>query len=210
MKRPDVELRPLAGPGVAVLLAAALLGGTWQVAGTWLQAHADEFRRARAELAQAASRYRNASDDQEVYEEYAARFLDMSARGWIGPEQRLGWIEALQQINADLKLPTLAYDIGEQVSVGARQTSAHLELQRTPMTLRLGTLHEGDVIDLLTRLQETGKGLLSVEQCDFSRDGDRVRLDAGVANVQIQCALDWYTLRMTRRKPLAASEEGAP
>lgn len=200
MKRPEVDLRPLIGPGIALIVALGLLGATWVIAGDWLQTRSDDFRRARGDLAQAANRYRNASDDQQVYEEYATRFRQMRASGWIGEAQRLGWIEALQQINADLKLPTLRYDIGEQARVEPSGSSAHLELSRTPMTLNLGALHEGDVIELLERLQEAGRGLMSVERCSLSRNGERVQLDADAANVQIECSLDWYTLSMQRRK----------
>ncbi len=200
MKRTEVDLRPLIGPGLAALLALGLLAATWVVVGDWLQTRSDEFHRARSELAQAASRYRNASDDQQVYAEYAARFRRMRASGWIGPEQRLGWIEALQRINADLKLPTLRYDIGEQTRVEPAMPSAHLELNRTPMTLNLDALHEGDVIELLERLQDEGQGLMSVERCSLARNGERVRLDADAANVRIECSLDWYTLSMQRRK----------
>lgn len=211
MKRPEVDLRPLIGPGIASLLALALLVATWVVAGDWLQTRSDDFRRARSELAQAANRYRNASDDQQVYEEYAARFRQMRASGWIGEEQRLGWIEALQQINADLKLPTLRYDIGEQTLVEPSGPSTHLELHRTPMTLNLGALHEGDVIELLERLQAEGQGLMSVERCSLARNGERVRLDADAANVRIECSLDWYTLSMQRRKNSSTTaREGQP
>jgi hypothetical protein len=208
MKRLEVDLRPLVGPGIASLLALALLAATWVIAGDWLQTRSDDFRRARSELAQAASRYRNASDDQQVYQEYATRFRQMRASGWIGPEQRLGWIEALQRLNADLRLPTLRYDIGEQTEVEPNEPSSHLELHRTPMTLNLGALHEGDVIDLLQRLQAMGQGLMSVERCGFSRNGDRVRLDADAANVNIECSLDWYTLTMQRRKDSSKTAQG--
>jgi hypothetical protein len=208
MKRLEVDLRPLVGPGIASLLALALLAATWVIAGDWLQTRSDDFRRARSELAQAASRYRNASDDQQVYQEYATRFRQMRASGWIGQEQRLGWIEALQRANADLRLPTLRYDIGEQNQVEPNEVSSHLELHRTPMTLNLGALHEGDVIELLQRLQAMGQGLMSVERCGLSRNGDRVRLDADAANVNIECSLDWYTLTMQRRKDSSKTAQG--
>lgn len=208
MKRLEVDLRPLVGPGIASLLALALLAATWVIAGDWLQTRSDDFRRARSELSQAASRYRNASDDQQVYQEYATRFRQMRASGWIGQEQRLGWIEALQRANADLRLPTLRYDIGEQNQVEPNEVSSHLELHRTPMTLNLGALHEGDVIELLQRLQAMGQGLMSVERCGLSRNGDRVRLDADAANVNIECSLDWYTLTMQRRKDSSKTAQG--
>ncbi len=202
------EYRPLLGPAVATAAAAVLLAATWHFTASWLAERGADYRRASAELSQAASRYRNASDDQAVYEQYAARFLDMSERGWIGSEQRLEWIESLQQINADLRLPRLAYEIGEQVPAEGHRND-NLRLQRTPMQLDLGLLHEGDLLALLDRLDREGEGLLSVRRCSLSRAQERVRLDAGATNVRAECALDWFTLQLERRREVASSSGGA-
>lgn len=195
MTRPEIELRPLAGAAAAALVGLVALAAVWHLGGVWLDERADDFHRARAQLSAAASQYRNASDDQAVYQRYAARFRDMGERGWIGPEQRLGWIESLQAINRELKLPTLRYDIEQRATVEGAG-SGRLTLHRTPMTLTLGALHEGDIIALLERLGSAGAGLMSVHGCELVRAGERVRFDIRSANVDVRCALDWYTLQI--------------
>ncbi|MEX2576275.1 MAG: hypothetical protein WD382_06445 [Halofilum sp. (in: g-proteobacteria)] len=210
MKRLGDEYRPLLGPAIMAVTAAVLLAATWHYSAAWLAERGADFRRAQSDLTQAANRYRNASDDQEVYQEYAARFLDMRERGWVGEERRLEWIETLQGINADLRLPRLAYEIGEQVPAEGYGRDGDLELRRTPMSLDLGLLHEGDVLTLLQRLEDEGKGLMAATRCELSRAQQRVRLDAGASNIRAECGLDWYTLQIERRRDIAGAAGDGP
>lgn len=193
----DPTLRNLAGSLIAAAAGLAVLVGTAWIASGWLADRERAFNRARSELARAADQYRNASDDQAVYRQYADRFRDMSERGWIGEEGRLTWIEALQSINADLKLPVLRYEIGQRTSVEHPRAggASSLHLYRTPMRLDIGALHEYDIVELLERLDEAGDGLLSLSSCTMTRNG-KLRFDARRANVDAACELNWYTLRL--------------
>lgn len=186
--------------GGSLALAAgglALLGGTVQVVTTWLAERERAFERARGELSQAARQYRSASDDQAVYREYATRFRDMRARGWIGEERRLTWIEALRAVNDDMKLPVLRYEIGQRAPtrLDGAPGSDRLQLYRTPMELEIGALHEYDIVELLQRVQREGAGLLALSECRFRREGT-LRFDPRATNVRARCALDWYTLEL--------------
>lgn len=201
MAKPDFDPRQLAGSAIAAAVAAALLLVALQYGSAWLDERAGDYRRARAELERAARQYRSASDDQAVYQEYASRFRSMIERGWIGPEQRLSWIESLQEVNTELKLPVLRYEIERQRDVplnGAGFDASHLRLQRTPMRLRIGALHEGDVLALLDGLAAAGRGLMTAEQCSLRRTNDtgEVRFDPRQANVEVECAVNWYTLEI--------------
>ena len=122
----------------------------------------------------------------------------MGQRGWIGEEQRLSWIEALQAINAELKLPILRYDIGQRTEVPLTRApfdASRLHLYRTPMALEIGALHEYDVVNLLRELAGRGAGLMDLSSCRFSQSGP-IRFDPRSAKVQASCALDWYTLQL--------------
>ena len=202
MAKPEIDLRPLLWPGAAAALAALVLAGSWYGADAWLAERERAFDRARSELAAAARKYRNASDDQAVYEQYAARFREMAERGWIGAEQRLIWIEALQRINGDLGLPTLKYQIARRepasLPPGAGVDAGRLQLYRTRMELTVGALHEGDLLSVLDGLAERGKGLMAVERCRLERAAaaGEVRLAADATNVRARCTLDWYTLEI--------------
>lgn len=200
MKLTDIDLRVLLWPGLAAVAAAALLIATWQWTESWVAASERDYRQARSQLIQAANQYREASDDQEVYQRYASRFTELREAGWIGNEQRLSWIEALQAINSDMRLPTLRYDIRQQQSANpaGMRLADRLELRQTPMSLQLRALHERDILDLLAGLREQGAGLMGVSQCRMQRigSGPDIRVRPGEPNVDANCELHWYTLRM--------------
>ena len=193
------ELRPLIGPGAAALAALVVLAAVAWFGSDWLASRENAYRQARAELSRAASQYRNASDDQAVYEQYASRFRTLQQRGLIGAEQRLSWVEALQGVNQELKLPVLQYEIAQQERVGLAGVPfdvAHLRLRRSKMTLRFDALHEGDVLQLLQSLADSGAGMMEVEQCGFRsmREAGALQIDPPGANLGVECRLSWYTL----------------
>lgn len=200
MKLNEVDLRALRAPAIAAAVAALLLAASLHFTSQWLAGAEREYRQARAELDRAARQYRDASDDQAVYQRYASRFTRRGENGWIGREQRLSWIEALQTINADLHLPTLRYDIAQQESVtpGGIRMPARMDLRRTRMRLDIGALHEGDILEVLARLREQGAGLMAVNGCSLERvgDGPDIRASPRRANIDARCDLDWYTLRL--------------
>ena len=188
-------LRRFGGSAALALAALLLLGGTLHYAQQWLAEREQAFAQARRDLATAADQYRSASDDRAVYRQYATRFRDMRARGWIGPERRLTWIEALQAINTELKLPVLRYEIGRRTPASGTRTRDSLRVYRTPMELTIVALHEYDVFRLLRRLAQQGAGLMALSQCELRRN-DPIRLAPGARNVEANCALDWYTLEL--------------
>lgn len=200
-----IDWRPFAGPAAAAAVGLLVLGLTWQASTGWLGERAGAFRRARAELARAAEQYHSASDNQAVYARYADRFRRMIERGWIGRENRLGWIEALQTISRDLRRPSLHYRIGAQHVV--ERPGAHLALRRTAMRLRFGALHAGDVLTLLSRLRRAGDGLMAIDYCSLSRAGERIQFSARAVNVNVECRLQWYTLRIERPDASGGADE---
>ncbi|MDX1609649.1 MAG: hypothetical protein R3225_05955 [Halofilum sp. (in: g-proteobacteria)] len=205
MAEQPFDWRALRGPGIAALVAATLLGGVAYAAAAWLDGKQLDFRRARGELARAASQYRSASDDKAVYEEYAARFRQLERDGMVGEERRLSWVEALQAANKELKLPVLRYDISPQRDVplaDADFDTGRFNLHRSDMEVRFGALHEGDVLRLLESLAEQGDGLMDAQSCgiELARSGGEVRLDAASANLEVICRLNWYTLEIEREE----------
>lgn len=201
MAEPQIEWRTLRTPAALAATALLLLVGTAWAGSVWLDEKERDYRRARGELSRAASQYRSASDDKAVYEEYAARFRELERTGMIGEEYRLSWIETLQTINQELKLPVLRYEISPQSTAtldGAGFDTGHFSLYRSDMTVKFGALHEGDVLRLLSTLAGDAAGLMETESCSMKRSrGDgTIAHDAGSANLEVSCRLHWYTLQI--------------
>lgn len=201
MAEPQIDWRTLWVPAALAAVALLLLLGTAWAALAWLDQKERDYRRARSELSRAASQYRSASDDKAVYEEYAARFRELEQNGMIGEEHRLSWIETLQTINQELKLPVLRYEISPQSDAaldGAGFDTGRFSLHRSDMTVTFGALHEGDILRLLNRLAGGAAGLMETESCSmkYSRGNGTIIHDAGSANLDVSCRLHWYTLQI--------------
>lgn len=201
MAEPQIDWRTLWVPAALAAMALLLLLGTAWAASVWLEGKERDYQRARGELSRAASQYRSASDDKAVYEEYAARFRELEQNGMIGEEHRLSWIETLQTINQELKLPVLRYEISPQSDAaldGAAFDTGRFSLRRSDMTVTFGALHEGDILRLLNRLAGGAAGLMETESCSMkhSRGNGTITHDAGSANLDVSCRLHWYTLQI--------------
>ncbi|MDZ7748279.1 MAG: hypothetical protein U5K43_05120 [Halofilum sp. (in: g-proteobacteria)] len=201
MTAPELDLRPLVLPGLAVVMAAGLLGLTVALADARIEQHARALERARAGLAEASRRQREASREQALHARYAQRFRQMQRRAWIGGGRRLRWIETLQRVNGELLLPRLRYEIGARralVPAGADLGDGRLRLYHTPMTLTLGALHEGDLLAVLDALAASGGGVPALARCGLARAPGRARtrFRAGSANLDIACVLHWYALEL--------------
>lgn len=197
----SIEWRELRVTAALAAAALSLLAIVLYFGSAWLAERESAYDRARSALARAASQYRSASDDTAVYDEYASRFRELEYSGMIGEERRLAWIEALQAANRDLKLPTLKYEITPRESVSLEDTDVgqrNLDLHRSTMTLQIGALHEGDVLDLLRSLAQERAGIMEAESCVFVRmkAPESLSYDPGSANLDVTCRVHWYTLEI--------------
>lgn len=122
----------------------------------------------------------------------AATFNQLQARGLIGEEQRLDWIELLKSIHEQRRLIDLEYEIAPQRSLDANPGS-DLDFYASSMKLHLKLLHEEDLTRLLADLRNQAKALLQIRSCKV----DRLANGSGQANLSADCEIDWITLRPT-------------
>jgi hypothetical protein len=146
-------------------------------------------------------RYDETTRNKQLYRQYLDIYLSYNNKGIIGAEQRLSWIEVLQQINKELKLPALKYEISPQ----AEADLPHLRLPQniaikvSNMNLVAGLLHEGDMIDLFRMLTAQANGLYALQSCELASrmSASRiVRYQPGVAYINLTCLLSWYTVEI--------------
>ena len=152
-------------------------------------------------LSQAQQRYNEARRNKEVYRQYLDSYLKLSAKGVIGKEQRLSWIEVLQDINKRLQLSSLRYEISPQqaAELPAISLPRNIKANASKMKLNAGLLHESDLVDVLETLKLHANGFYALDSCEiFSRLGSRraIRYQPGASYVGIDCILSWYTIEI--------------
>ena len=140
------------------------------------------------------------SEETEIKQKSAV-FARLQARGMVGEEQRLEWVELLKTIRDRRRLLDLQYEIAPQRALDAAPGSAYAFYAST-MKIQLKLLHEEDLTRLLDDLRQQARALIQVRNCNVSRlprgSGD------GTAQLQADCQIDWITLRAS------ASAEAKP
>jgi hypothetical protein len=184
---------PIIGLGAALVLVSLLVS------------FADQYR-TKNEIAlqtqqnmlnQARQKLQSSGLEKETIVQYLPMYNDLLAKGFIGEERRIEWIETLRQIHAQHKLFSIDYSIALQESYKPNflPNLGNFRLNRSVMSLKLDMLHEGDLLTLLDGLREQTTPFI-VRDCEISRPvGAMVNIKNIAANMQANCEIDWLTLR---------------
>lgn len=149
---------------------------------------------AQAHNLQAQAKLKQVREEESEIKLKAALFSNLAARGVIGEEQRLDWVELLRDIRSNRRLLDIQYEFSPQQPLDHGQ--GPWSFQVSSMRLQLQLLHEEDLLNVLADLRNTAKAQVLVRSCEVSRQprppGDSPSLHA---NLKAQCLLDWITLR---------------
>ena len=189
------DLKKLRGAAaLATLMALAGAGALWASARLADEAKQDHSRaiaaRATAQGGLAAAQAEELEIAQKI-----DRYRQLAARGAIGAEQRLAWVELIRDTRSRHRLGALDYEFSPQRPLDrsiAPSDAGQLEVSSSTLRLRLPLLHEGDLLTLLDELSQHAPALVRVRECSMVR---RVVTDATPETLQADCLLDWITFR---------------
>lgn len=194
MTRPPFAILKLP---LLLLLAALLLavgGILWgqrqtQDAGTALQQQRTALNQARQQLDRSRQQQRLIAVHQGDYQA-------LVARGFVGPEDRLAWIEAVQLANRDAGLYGLNYRLTPRTA-SPPALAQDLPLGQTHMTLTFPLLVETDLTRFLDALKARAHGVVRVQGCSLSRPDNTSFEAVNHPHLQAECDLLWFTVSTT-------------
>jgi len=199
--------RSLMAAAVLCIVAAALAAGATWLAKTSALAQSS----AQADLQAAEQALQNTQSDRARLEENLQLFGKLRQARFVQAPDRLALLEALEAAAGDLRQSTLAWELGPQETLKALnddQTGAPVaQLVRVPMKLSASGVHEQEWLALLARLQGSGAGSFTTDDCvyeqkPFSKAG------ATVPALGVVCNLSWlYVLADAQAK---VQTDGAP
>lgn len=186
-----VKLRlPLLGT-LALLILAGLLAW-WSVRQG--QKAQQEWNAAAAAKNQIEQRLRQVRTEEQDLKDRTLIFQQMQNKGITGEEKRLDWTELLRQIQRDMHLPGMSYEFGPQKPL-ERVNGVAFAYFASPMRLQLRLLHEGDLVNFLTRLQNEAKAMVLVRSCKLGPNPQSSDGRAAAAQLAAECELQWITVR---------------
>ena len=149
-----------------------------------------ENKQAVAKRADVQGKLANARNEEQELLDKFARYQSIVARGYIGSERRLDWVEQIRKIKTNRKLLDVFYELEPQQVLDATNASG-FDFMVSSMRLQMQLLHEEDLLNFLADLREGFRAYTAVKTCTvtrLTRQGSSVQLAA-------DCTLDWVTLR---------------
>lgn len=179
---------------IALLLAAISLAA----AGIFWSHTLDAQARADLQAQQTALNAAHARQEQGRTEaRLIAQHLDaynaLVARGFVGEENRLAWIEAVQLANRDARLYGLTYTLSPRADAPPSQANG-LPLKQTLMRVNMSLLVETDLQRFLDALHTRAPGIFRVSQCRLSRIADTPPQPVNHPELDVECELLWFTV----------------
>jgi len=178
-----------------ILMLAALLlaiSGVW-----WSQDRANQAKQAlqrqHSALNLSHKQLDHSRQQQQLITTHLAAYQALAARGFIGAEDRLAWIEAAQHANRDAGLYGLDYRLTPRTA-SPPTLAQGLPLGQTVMTLTLPLLLETDLTRFLTALKARAPGVFRVRGCRLTRVNDTFTNTSGAPQLSAECELLWFTV----------------
>ena len=141
---------------VVVLFAGA---GVWWSSSKLSEAEAARMQQTQANKA-ARDKLQRSDNEKKLIQQYQGAYQALIARGFIGAENRLVWLEAVQQANRDAQLYGFDYSLEPRALVTAPlrsgQANSSVALGQTVMRIKMPILVEDDLTHFLNALQPVG------------------------------------------------------
>ncbi len=178
-----------------IILAASLLSSMALVGAgkALLTEQQNGMNQAQTQRNDALNKRRQAEQDNLEIHDYQPKFMTLRARGFVGEEKRLDWMEQIKSIRESRNLFPISYEISAQqvFQVSPEVSLGSLELRGSKIKLQMGLLHEGDLLNFLDDL--SSKEFYTVRECTVKR-ADGVPKDAQSPRLAAECILYWLTL----------------
>lgn len=176
-----------------ILLVVMLITGTgvWWSANTLKQAEAARVQQDQASDA-ARQKLERSNTEKQLIEQHRDAYQALIARGFVGPENRLAWLEAVQQANRDANLYGLDYSLEPRSMV--QLPGLGVPLGTTVMRIRMPILVEDDLAHFLSALQQRSTSLFHVRACQITRAGEGAPQAINKPELETECELLWFTI----------------
>ena len=186
---------------IVVLVGMILVGGAaaWTTQ-QWKKIGEKSFQQAVAASKEIQSKLARAREEQQDLRDKIGRFQELKAKGYIGPEQRLDWVETIARIQAARRIFKLEYEFAPQRPVDATLlpgggSAGGFEIMSSQMRLEAQVLHEAELLAFLADIRDAVKAVVKVSSCTIDRLAPGNTERNNNAQLRAHCVLEWITMR---------------
>jgi hypothetical protein len=183
-----------------LVLMGAVGGGSVWTALQMKKSSEKALKEATAARTDIQTKLARARDEQAELRDKIDRYQALQARGYIGLEQRLDWIEAIARIKVARRIFSLDYEFTPQRPVESAilpggPSAGGLQFVSSQMRLQAQLLHEAELISLIEDIRNAVQALIQIRSCTIQRLPTSTTDRSNSAQIKAECTLEWITLK---------------
>ncbi len=135
-------------------------------------------------------------ESNKIIDQYESDYLALVKNNIVGEENRLNWLETIQETANAKGLLSVKYNVSSQRLVEdkiGQHRAQGLTIYRSQMSLDMKMAHEGDLFSMLNTLHEKAQGLFTVDKCVIENTGNKIK--NSTERIQAYCDLSWYSFK---------------
>ena len=197
MKLDANDIKRLRVPAAACLVLVAAGVACYFGADSYLQETKKLAATMSAQRAEVQTRLASANEEEREIKANLQQYQALAARGVVGEEKRLDWIDTLTAIKNERRMFNITYSIEPQKELDypgfAPGGAVKFVYSRAKLEIQL--LHEEDLLNFIDDLAKRGRPYLSVRSCEITR-AERGSAGTTLApRLQAACVFDLITIR---------------
>ncbi len=201
MKKFSASDFPIIRWSVVAICASALASGIMLYSsGKYTEKTERDLQAAQAASDDARQHLFAANEDKENMAIYADEYGKLMTRKVFGDEQRLDWIEGLEELRKQKLVTDFKYSIAPQKNHTPQPaiSSGNFDIHYSEMKLSFDLLHEEQLLNFLEALRLQNTGWYQLDGCTLKRNegADPITL----ANLKAECTGGWITLKNRNAK----------
>lgn len=153
--------------------------------------------RTEKQLADTRENIRKLTFDLDTINKLAAKYKRLTLVGFIGEPDRDGWVQRLESIYRDTRLPpTMRYTLAPPQLINPQAVPADAEAAyqnnvfHHDLNLELSGIHEGELLDFMDKLNSDWRTPYRVDTCQIARG----EASEPITGLQIKCTVQLYSL----------------
>ena len=130
---------------------------------------------------------------------FGPTFVLLEKKGFLNPESRLIWLEALKIIAELVEISDIKYHfepIENALVMNNKIDLNHIVLHKSHMTIEFSVLHEGDLFLFFNQLSNQTKSIFHIDKCDIKARVENLKSE-NLSSLFASCELSLYSVSST-------------
>lgn len=197
MKLGASDLKRLGLPIVACVVLALAGVACYFKADDFLQETKKRAAATSAQRAEVQAKLASANEEEREIKASLQQYQALAARGIVGEEKRLDWVDTITAIKNERRLFNISYSIEPQKPLDYPGFAAGggVDFMVSHVRIEIQLLHEEDLLNFIDDLAKRGRSYLAVRNCDVQRMDRGSSATTLAPRLRASCVFDLITIR---------------